>query len=82
LDFEMSVSESIAGSRFHHQWVPNEIRVEKSLPEAIVTGLQELGHRVNTVSRIGVSQAIGFDREEGLFHSSSDPRVEGAALAF
>ena len=39
LDLGMSPEEAVAQPRIHHQWFPNELMVEKTLPRALQVGL-------------------------------------------
>ena len=80
-DFGMSLEQAVAAPRFHHQWSPNEIQVEKTLPEEVVGTLRELGHKVTTSDRVGVTQAIARTKD-GWFIGVADPRVEGKAAGF
>jgi gamma-glutamyltranspeptidase/glutathione hydrolase len=79
LDLEMPLADAVAAPRIHHQWIPNELRVEESLDPSIVTGLENLGHQVKRSSSSGVLQAIGVSPEGDGFVGVHDPRVAGKA---
>lgn len=60
VDLKRPIDKAIASPRIHHQWLPDVLRVQKSLGAEIIAGLERRGHRVKTVDRIGVAQAIGL----------------------
>ncbi len=80
LDLGFSPENAIAAPRFHHQWSPNKLYVERSFPAEQIDALKALGHRVETSSSGGVSQAIFFDAETKTFLGVADPRAGGQAL--
>ncbi len=81
IDFGMDPKAALAAPRFHHQWRPDQLRVEDSLPAAVVTELEKRGHTVVRVGTIGVSQAISMSAT-GAFDGASDPRVNGLAEGY
>jgi len=76
LDLGDSLSEAIAAPRFHHQWQPDHVLIEDSMPEELVTGLRQYGHEIDKVSSSGISQAIWINKE-GQLEGVHDPRTEG-----
>lgn len=76
VDFGRSPTEAVAGKRFHHQWRPDVVRLERSWGEAMAVALQSRGHTVDWVGALGATQAVGRRDADG-FEAVSDPRVEG-----
>ena len=74
IDFGKSPSEALAAPRFHHQWMPDELRVETRLPKGVRDELARRGHKLQVVADIGVSQAVGIN-PDGTFTAAADPRV-------
>ncbi len=72
IDFGMDPKKALAAPRFHHQWRPDELRVENRLPAKVVAELEKRGHKIVRVATIGVRQTFG----------ASDPRVEGLAEGY
>ena len=66
--------------RVHHQWYPDELRVERSLSPALIQSLQERGHRVTTRKRQGDAHTIVVD-ENGDVRAIADPRIWGWAAS-
>ena len=59
-EFGMSIEESVNASRFHHQWYPDEIKLEKviSKDSSLVRELKSLNHQLNFVSSMNRVDAI------------------------
>jgi gamma-glutamyltranspeptidase/glutathione hydrolase len=83
LDEGDAPAQALARPRFHQQWSPDELRVEKSMPEAVKADLRRRGHVLNEVEAIGSTQAVGQPVKDGPFVGSHDPRSrEGRAAGF
>ncbi len=79
IDFGLDPAAALAQPRFHHQWVPDEIKIERKFPKAEREKLEAMGHELNDVSRFGAAQMIAMDPESGELTGASDPRVSGLA---
>lgn len=79
LDFGLGVEAALASTRFHHQWSPDEVKIERTLPAAVRDELRRRGHTLTEVSTLGVSQAVARDPATGRFSGAHDPRVPGKA---
>ncbi len=66
--------------RIHHQWMPDVLYVEDTLPAAVVRELQARGYMVKVRSWIGQVNAIGIDPVTGDRLGAADPRRAGAAV--
>lgn len=74
IEFEMPLDEAVAAARFHHQWLPDMLTIEKEgFDQATKTALQELGHELREVNRMAVIKAIQR-LENGQLHGAGDPR--------
>ena len=76
LDFGQPLSDAVAASRLHHQWRPDRVLAEASVPETVLAGLRKIGHKIDVIEKSGVAQAIGLD-EQGELVGVHDPRVPG-----
>ena len=76
IDFREPIEEAVAAPRFHHQWRPNRLSVEDTMPPAWQQALQARGHKLHQLPSAGVTQAIARNRD-GDFVGVSDPRVDG-----
>ena len=79
IDDGMLPAEALAEPRFHHQWNPTELKIEKAFGEGTLTRVKALGHTLAETTSFGASQAIFFDQEKKLFFPANDPRVPGKA---
>lgn len=81
LEYKLPLYESVASLRFHHQWAPDEIRVEEpGFSSATTSRLKSMGYKIN-VKNLGCRvQAIAL--ENGIMRGVSDPRGEGSALGY
>ena len=77
VDFAKSPAEALDQARFHHQWKPNRLLVEKALGQATIDALRAKGHAVEVVNSLGAAQAIGLGQGENPFTGSADPRGHG-----
>ncbi|MBL4640175.1 MAG: gamma-glutamyltransferase, partial [Verrucomicrobiales bacterium] len=60
VDFGKSPAEALVQARFHHQWKPDRLLVEKALGQATIDALRAKGHKVEIVNTLGAAQAIGI----------------------
>lgn len=72
IDFGMNPAEAAATPRFHHQWTPDELRVEKGFSPDTLTLLRQWGHKVALKASMGRTQTIEI--RDGLLRGASDPR--------
>ncbi len=79
LDLGMPLPDALAAPRIHHQWMPDELRLERSLDESVAAELERRGHRLKRYDGIGVSQAIGVAADGKTLIGVHDPRVSGKA---
>ncbi len=72
IDFGMNPAEAAATPRFHHQWTPDELRVEKGFSPDTLALLRQWGHKVTLKASMGRTQTIEI--RDGLLRGASDPR--------
>jgi gamma-glutamyltranspeptidase / glutathione hydrolase len=79
LDYHMDVAAAVAAPRLHHQWMPDEVKVEPGFPDEVLAGLRERGHRV--VESMGYSSANSILVTPNGLLGAPDPRTRGAEAA-
>jgi len=82
LDLNLDPAEALARPRIHHQWLPDELVVENSLPTALVEALKGKGHKVSAQTGMGVSQIVARSRDGSGFIGAADPRAGGNAAGW
>ena len=76
IDHGMNIAEATFAPRIHHQWLPDELRIEEGLSPDTVHLLEQRGQNVVVKNAMGSTQSI-MVTENGL-KGSSDPRRAGA----
>lgn len=76
VDHKMNIAAASVAPRIHHQWLPDELRIEKGLSLDTITLLEARGHKVVVKNVMGSAQSIMFT-DKG-FLGYSDPRQPGA----
>jgi gamma-glutamyltranspeptidase/glutathione hydrolase len=83
LDHGMNVQEAVDAPRFHHQWLPDNIRIERQgFPTDVVSALEALGHKVQAQENMGDVHAIWIDPATNIRYGASDPRMDGRTLGY
>jgi gamma-glutamyltranspeptidase/glutathione hydrolase len=77
IDHKMDIAQAVAAPRFHHQWLPDEIQLDKFLDnlfsEKTIKELKSLGHKFGQ-PRSGKAHALLVDPKTGLITTAADPR--------
>lgn len=73
----MNVAEATIAPRIHHQWAPDQLRIERGVSADTVALLRRLGHDVREQPTIGSAQTI--HRVGGRLYGASDTRQRGGA---
>ncbi|MEE2898056.1 MAG: gamma-glutamyltransferase [Gemmatimonadota bacterium] len=80
MEFDMSIGEAVAAKRLHHQWLPDQVGIERDgVSGATAERLRQLGHRVSVGGSQGFAQSIMIDPETGDRLGMPDPRHDDAA---
>ncbi len=81
IDHHMNVAEAAHAPRIHHQWLPDELRVEAGLNPDTRRGLRTRGHRLVIQNSMGSTQSI-LRTPEGFFGASDPRRLNARALGY
>ncbi|MEN4601822.1 gamma-glutamyltransferase [Pantoea agglomerans] len=73
IDFGMNVAEATNAPRFHHQWLPDQLRVEKGFSPDTLRLLETKGQHVKVLPSMGSTQSIMIG-PDGMLYGASDPR--------
>ena len=90
VDHGLTIQESVNAPRFHHQWLPDFIRVETGFSPDTIQLLQKMGHRIE----VGIEdsgrwsgywsdgECIAVDQKTGARLGASDFRNNGKAVGY
>lgn len=79
IDLDMELKDAVTTGRYHHQWVPDEIVLEKSIASrSLIQALNAKGHKVREVTRMGAVNAVKR-HENGMLEGVADPRDQSHA---
>ncbi|MDB9448157.1 gamma-glutamyltransferase [Anabaena sp. CS-542/02] len=82
LEYQMDVGAAISVPRIHHQWLPDELRVERwGLNALTLQELRRRGHKIRESNSWGNANAITIT-PEGVLEAAADPRGQGFPSAF
>ena len=79
LDYKMDVAAAVAAPRLHHQWLPDEVRVERGFPDDVLFELKAMDHLI--VEPMGQTSANSIAVTPNGPLGAPDPRTRGAEAA-
>lgn len=80
LDFGMDVEAAVSAPRFHHQWMPETLYIEKEMPFDVRAALMAKGHKLELGEAENVVQAVM--NRDGLLTGAADPRKGGRPAGY
>jgi gamma-glutamyltranspeptidase/glutathione hydrolase len=81
IDFDMNPAEAGSAVRTHHQWLPDELRIERGLSPDTVALLRGLGHHVVERQSMGDTQTIQI-LPTGFYGYADQRDPNGAARGY
>jgi gamma-glutamyltranspeptidase / glutathione hydrolase len=78
----MDAQSAINAPRFHHQWLPDYILMEKLFSPEMEEQMKAMGYDVKRRGHIGLVNAIGIDPKTGQRYGAADPRDNGSAVGY
>lgn len=79
LDYRMDVAAAVAAPRLHHQWLPDEVRIERGFPDDVLFELKAMDHII--VEPMGQTSANSILVTADGPLGAPDPRTRGAEAA-
>ena len=73
IDFKLSPNMVINAPKFHHQWLPDSVSVERNFPENTISDLEKMGYKIEKTSGIGRTELILID-DKGNITGVADGR--------
>jgi gamma-glutamyltranspeptidase/glutathione hydrolase len=82
LEYKMDVGAAVSVSRIHHQWLPDELRVEAWGLDALTReDLHRRGHKIRETAPWGNANAI-IVTEDDTLEAAADPRGDGSPKGY
>ena len=82
VDFREDIQRAVNAPRFHHQWMPDELRVEAGqLSPDTLAALEKMGHKIKRTGPWGDAECIAIDKN-GERLGASDARNGGSAVGW
>lgn len=82
IDFNMDIQSAVAAKKFHHQWLPDEVYVEKDAIDSLaVEKLKAKGYNLLYRGPIGRVDAI-IKTKWGSYQGGADPRGDDLAIGY
>jgi len=81
IDFKMSTDDAVNQPKFHHQWLPDEVFVEKKFSPQTWQQLQKMGYKITDRGQIGRTEVIQV-LTNGRFEAVADQRGDDSAATW
>ncbi|MGH9411118.1 MAG: gamma-glutamyltransferase, partial [Vicinamibacterales bacterium] len=84
VDFGLNVQQAVDAPRFHQQWMPEDVYFEgpaRFSPDT-VKALEKMGYPIKVGGSWCDVEAIQIDPKTGMRLAATDPRADGAAIAY
>ena len=84
VEHKMNIAEAIGAGRLHHQWLPNQIQLEREKFSAEAKqGLTRRSHKIVETQKMGEAMGIAIDPNTKERLGAADPRSpDGKALGY
>ncbi|OJX31610.1 MAG: gamma-glutamyltransferase [Chryseobacterium sp. 36-9] len=73
VDFKQDANFSVNAPKFHHQWLPEVVKVENNFPETTIKALEKKNYKFDKIKQIGRTELILVDDNQNI-HAVADGR--------
>ena len=81
-EFNMTMNEAVNSPRFHHQWMPDTIKIESnSFDSKLIKELSSYGYNIGYKNPIGIVDGI-LVKTNGILEAGADKRGDDTAFGF
>ncbi len=81
VDFNMNASDAVNKPKFHHQWLPDEVIIEKGFAEATKAALEKMGYTLKPRGAIGRTELIKI-LPDGKREAAADTRGDDSVAGY
>jgi gamma-glutamyltranspeptidase/glutathione hydrolase len=83
VDYGMNIQEAVDAPRFHHQWLPDTVDLERGISPDTIKLLQQMGHQVKVQRYWSDGECIEINLPTGERLGATDVRnVSGEAIGY
>lgn len=83
VDYGMNIAEAVNAPRFHNQWMPDVLSVERGFSPDTVKVLEHMGYKIEAgIPYWSDAECIAIDLKTGERLGASDGRENGKAVGF
>jgi gamma-glutamyltranspeptidase/glutathione hydrolase len=81
VDFNMDANDAVNKPKFHHQWLPDTVSVERDFNEETVKQLKDMGYKLVTLRAIGRTELIKI-LPDGTREAAADKRGDDSVSGY
>jgi gamma-glutamyltranspeptidase / glutathione hydrolase len=82
VDFGMNAQEAVDFPRFHHQWKPDKLELEKGISPDTAAILKKMGYDVDQSARISIARVEAIVVKDGWLEGGTDGRGSGKVAGY
>jgi gamma-glutamyltranspeptidase/glutathione hydrolase len=82
VDFGMNAQDAVDAPRFHHQWQPDKLYLERGISPDTVSLLKAMGHEVDYSPAVVLARVEAIVKQDGWLAGASDGRGAGKAAGY
>jgi gamma-glutamyltranspeptidase/glutathione hydrolase len=73
IEFNLTADDAVNKPKFHHQWLPDRVDVERTVPQNVRAALEKMGYKIHERGSIGRVELIKV-LPDGTFEAVADSR--------
>lgn len=81
IDFKMSAFDAVNKPKFHHQWLPDQLDLEKGFNPEVAKALEKMGYKIRYRGSIGRTEVIVIN-PDGTMTAVADHRGDDSAAGY
>ncbi len=81
-DYGMNIQEAVNAPRFHNQWLPDSLRMERGFSPDTIKLLEQMGHKVQRAGYWGDAECVAIDPKTMERLGAPDGRNNGKAVGY
>ncbi|MEP6582897.1 MAG: gamma-glutamyltransferase, partial [Ginsengibacter sp.] len=81
IDFKMNPVDAVNKPKFHHQWLPDEVWLEKDFDKNVVSQLKNMSYKITSREAIGRTEVIMVMPDKTI-RAVGDKRGDDAAAGY